>query len=112
MMHVVYFGRTYYGTELWVPTMGNQGSTGYLFSCQLSGLCPDYGATLVVFSCGAVVFSCQSLAACPGLAPGVLDRGTGHARYSSKTHVLHWQAVTTTITLFDMWENGCGIGHN
>ena len=30
MMHVVYFGRTYYGTELWVPTMGNQGSIGYL----------------------------------------------------------------------------------
>jgi len=29
MMHV-YFERTYYGTELWVPTMGNQGSTGYL----------------------------------------------------------------------------------
>jgi len=28
MMHVVYFGRTYYGTELWVPTMENQGSTG------------------------------------------------------------------------------------
>ena len=57
MMHVVYFRRTYYGTELWVPTMGNQGSTDYLFSCQLSGQCPDYGATLVVFSCGAVVFS-------------------------------------------------------
>jgi len=57
MMHIVYFGRTYYGTELWVPTMGNQGSTGYLFSYQLSGRCPDYDATLVVFSCGAVVFS-------------------------------------------------------
>ena len=49
-----------------------------LFSCQLLGLCPDYGATLVVFSCGAVVFSCQSLAACPDSAPGVLDRGTEH----------------------------------
>ena len=106
------FWKDSYGTELWVPTMGNQGSTGYPFSCQLSGLCPDYGATLVVFSCGAVVFSCQSLAACPGSVPGVLDRGTGHARYSSKTHALHWQAVTTTITLFDMWENGCGMGHS
>ena len=82
--------------------MGNQGSTGYLFSCQLLGLYPDYGATLVVFSCGAVVFSYQSLAACPGSAPGVLDRDTGHAWYSSKTHALHWQTVTTTITLFDM----------
>ena len=61
MMHVVYFGRTYYGTELWVPTMGNQGSTGYLFSCQLSGLCPDYGPTLVVFSCGAVVSVIRAL---------------------------------------------------
>jgi len=56
MMHVAYFGRTYYGTELWVPTMGNQGSIGYLFSCQLSGLYPNYGVTLVVFSCWAVVF--------------------------------------------------------
>ena len=87
MMHVVYFRRTYYGTELWVPTMGNQGSTGYPFSCQ-------------------------SLAACPGSVPGVLDRGTGHARYSSKTHALHWQAVKTTITLFDMWDHGCGMGHS
>ena len=102
MMHVMYFGRTYYDTELCVPTMGNQGSTGYLFSCQLSGLNPDYSATLVVFSCGVVVLSCQSLEACPGSAPGVLDRGTGHAQYSFKTHALHWQAVTITIRLFDM----------
>jgi len=42
----------------------------------------------------------------------VLDRGTGHAQYPSKRHELHWQAVTTAITLFDMWENGCGMGHN
>ena len=42
-------------------TMGNQGSTGYLFSYQLSGLCPDYGATLVVFSCGAVVSVIRAL---------------------------------------------------
>ena len=76
-----------YGTELWVPTMGNQGSTGYPFSCQ-------------------------SLAACPGSAPGVLDRGTGNAQYPFKTHALHWQAVTTMITLFDMWENGCSMGHS
>jgi len=28
------FWKTYYGTELWVPTIGNQGSTGYLvISC-------------------------------------------------------------------------------
>ena len=33
-------------------------------------------------------------------------------RYSSKTHALHWQAVTTTIKLFDMWENSCGMGHS
>jgi len=24
MMHVVYFGRTYHGTELWVPTRGTK----------------------------------------------------------------------------------------
>jgi len=36
-------------------TIGNQGSNG---SCQLSGPCLDYGATLLVFSGGAVVFSC------------------------------------------------------
>ena len=40
---------------------GNQGSTGCLFSCQLSGLCPDYSATLVVFSCGAVVTVIKAL---------------------------------------------------
>jgi len=39
-------------------TMGNQGSTGYsVVSCQLSRLCLDYNATLVVFSCGDVVVS-------------------------------------------------------
>ena len=68
--------RVFWKDFLWYRVVGsnhgNQGSTGYLFSCQLSGLCPDYGATLVVFSCGAMVFSCQSLAACPGSAPGVL----------------------------------------
>ena len=30
----------------------------------------------------------------------------------SKTQALHWQAVTITITLFDMWENCCGMGHS
>jgi len=50
--------------------------------------------------------------ACPDSAPGVLDRDTGHARYPFKTQALHWQAVTTTIILFDMWENGCGMGYS
>ena len=73
---------------------------------------PDYYATLVVFSCGAVVFSYESLAVCPDSAPEVLGRGTGHARYPSRTHTLRWQAVTTMITLFDMLENGCGMGYS
>jgi len=37
--------------------MGNQGCIDYLFICQLSGLCPDYDATLIVFLYGTVVFS-------------------------------------------------------
>ena len=52
------------------------------------------------------------LVACLGSAPGVLDRGTEHARYPSKTHALHWQVVTIMITLFDMWENDCGMERN
>jgi len=42
----------------------------------------------------------------------MLNRDTEHACYPSKTHTLHWQAVTTMISLFDMWENGYGIGYN
>jgi len=51
------------------------------------------------------------LAVHPDSVPGVLDCGTTHARYPYKTHTLHWQTVTTTIILFDKWENGCGIEH-
>ena len=49
-------------SELWVPTMGNQDSTGYL-DIQLSVVrtMPSYGATLVVFSCGAVVSVIRAL---------------------------------------------------
>jgi len=42
-------------------TMGNQGSIGCLFSCQLSGLCPDNDATLVVFLCGVMVSVTRAL---------------------------------------------------
>jgi len=70
-------------------TMGNKSSTGFLFSCQLSGLCPDYGVTLVVFSCGVMVSVIRAFAACPDSVSGVLDRNTGHARYPSKTHALY-----------------------
>jgi len=84
--------------------MWNQGSTGYLviqlFSSHLLGLCPNYGATQVIFLCGTVVFSYLSLVVHPGSAPGVLDRGTEHARYPSKAHAQHWQAVTTMIIFF------------
>jgi len=114
MIHVVYFGRTYYGTELWVPTMGNQGSTGYLFSCQLSVVramprLRCHTSCLFVWGCGLQILEPFR---CPCSAPGVLDRGTGHARYPSKTHALHRWAITITITLFDMWENDCGMGHS
>jgi len=97
--------------------MGNPGSTDYLviqlFSSQLLGLYPDYDVTPVTLLCGVVVLNYFGLAVHPDSAPGVLDRGIGHARYPSKTHALHWQAVTTTtITLFNMWENSCGMGHS
>ena len=113
MMHVVCFGRTYYGTELWVPTIGNRGNTGYLV-IQLSVVraMPRLRChTSYLFVLG---YGPQLLEPCglPGSATGVLDRGTGHARYSFKTHALHWRAITITITLPDMWENGCGMGHN
>ena len=71
-------------------TIGNQGSTGYLvIQFQLSGLCPDYGATPVILLCGAVVFSYLGLAVRSGSVPGVLDRGTRHAQYPSIIPVLH-----------------------
>jgi len=72
----------------------NQDSTSYLiiqlFRSQLLGLCSNYGTTPVSILCGAVIFSYLGLAVCLGSAPGVLDRGTGHTRYPSKTHALHW----------------------
>ena len=93
MMHVMYFGRTYYGTELWIPTMENQGSIGYLviqlFSSQLLGLYPDYDTTPVTLLCGDAIFSYQFLAVRPAAVPGMLDHGTGHARYPFKTHALY-----------------------
>ena len=96
--------------------MRNPGSIGYLviqlFSSQLLGLCPYYDTTPTILLCGAVVFSYVVLAFHPGSAPGVLNCGTGNARYPSKIYALHWQAVTQMITLFDMWENGCGMGHS
>ena len=93
IMHVVYFGRTSYGMPSLGSTMGNQGSTDYLiiqlFSSQLLGLCLDYGATLVIILCEAVVFSYLGLAVRPSSVPEVLDCGTGHSRYLFKTHALH-----------------------
>ena len=89
IMHVVYFERLIMVYRVVGSTMGNQDSTGYLFSCQLSGLYLDYDATLVVFSCRAMVFSYESLAACPDSVLEELDRGIGHARYPFKTHALH-----------------------
>jgi len=59
-----------------------------------------------------MVFIYYSLAACPITVPGMLDRDTGNARYPFKTHALYWQAVTTTIILFGVWENGYGMGHS
>jgi len=113
MMHVVHFGRTYYGTELWVPTMGNQGSTGYLIiQLSVTRAMPRlrcYTSCLFVRGYGLQFLE---HCACSGSAPGVLDRGTGHARYHSKIYALHSQAVISTITLFDMWENGCGMGYS
>ena len=46
--------------------------------------------------------SYQSLAAYPGSASGMLNRGPGHARDLLKIHVLNYQEVITTITLFDI----------
>ena len=103
MMHVVYFEKTYYGTELWVPTMGNQGSTGYL-DIHLSvvrAMPKSRRHTSRLFVWG---FGLQLLEPCgiSWFSTGVLDRGTEHALYPYKTHALHWQAVTITITLLDM----------
>jgi len=86
--------------------MGNQDSTGYLviqlFSFQLLGLCPDYSVTPVTLLCGDVVFSYLGLTVRPDSVPEVFDRSIGHAQYLFKTHALYWQAVTTTITLFNI----------
>jgi len=93
--------------------MGNQGSTGYLI-IQLSVVrampkLRRQTSCLFVWGCGLQLLEPCGLSCS---APGVLDRGTGHVRYPSKTHALHWWAVTITITLFDMWENGCVMGYN
>jgi len=68
--------------------MGTQGSGYLVFSCQLSGLCPDYGVTSVIF-CVGLWSQLLEPVACPSLAPRVLDHDTGHARYPFKTHTLH-----------------------
>jgi len=81
-----------------------------LFNSQLLGLYPDYGATPVILLCEAMVISYLGLAIRP--SSGMLGRSTRHARYLLKTHALHWQAVTTTIILFDMWENDCDTRHS
>ena len=98
MMHVVYFRRTRYGIPSLGSNHGDQGSTDYqVIQFSVIRAFPDYGATPVTLLCGVVVFSYLGLVVRPGSAPGVLDHGTRHAQYPSKTHTLHWQAITITI---------------
>ena len=108
IMYVVYFGRTYYG----ILSCGFHHGEPRWLSIQLSvvRIMPGLRCYTSCLLCEVVVFSYLGLAIHPDSALGVLDRGTGYARYPSKTHALHWQAVTTTIISFNMWENGCGMG--
>jgi len=42
-----------------------------------------WAMVLVIWDCGPSWFNARGV-----------DRGTGHARYPSETHALHWQEVT------------------
>ena len=107
MMQVVYFGRIYYGFELWVPTMGNQGSTGYLVIQLLvvramPGL-RHHTSCFFMWGCGLQLLKPYGLSWFSAIS----------VRPWYRACTIPFQNTFTTLAdsynndcLFDMWENG------